>query len=97
MGFPVVLVTGYFIAGVRVIQFIAIGGVFMFSNFALSSTSSMTMTEFLSMLTSSFTSIMSSVKAVAELIIDTPFLAFTVVFLFAGGVVGIFGRILKRN
>lgn len=55
-----------------------------------------TMATFLTMLTTSFTSILTCVGQLAELVISTPFLSFTVIFLFAGGVVGLFSRLLSR-
>ena len=55
------------------------------------------MAEFLGTLTAGFTSILTCVGQVCTTIVDTPFLFFTTLFLFAGGVVGILGRILSRN
>lgn len=55
------------------------------------------MADFLALLTSSFTTILSCVTEAAGTIVQTPFLLFTVIFLFAGGVIGILGRILSRN
>lgn len=43
------------------------------------------------------TSIMSQVGTIAETITSTPLLLFTTGFLFLGGCVGIFGRLLSRN
>lgn len=43
------------------------------------------------------TSIMSQVGTIAETIVATPLLLFTTGFLFLGGCVGIFGRLLSRN
>lgn len=43
------------------------------------------------------TSIMTQVGTIAETIVDTPLLLFTTGFLFLGGCVGIFGRLLSRN
>lgn len=60
-------------------------------------TASTDMATFLAMLTSGLTSILSGVASVCTTIVDTPFLLFTTIFLFAGGVVGIIGRILSRN
>lgn len=56
-----------------------------------------TMGTFLTEMTSGLTSILSGVTAVCTTIVDTPFLLFTTIFLFAGGVVGIIGRILSRG
>lgn len=43
------------------------------------------------------TSIFEQVATVATTIVDEPLLLFTVGFLFVGGCVGIFGRLLSRN
>lgn len=43
------------------------------------------------------TAIMGDVTKVASTITDTPLLFLTVGFLFIGGVIGIFGRLLSRN
>lgn len=43
------------------------------------------------------TSIFSQVSTVATTIVDTPLLLFTTGFLFVGGCIGIFGRLLSRN
>ena len=43
------------------------------------------------------TSILGQIPAVAKVIVDEPLLLLTVGFLFIGGVVGIFGRLLSRN
>lgn len=43
------------------------------------------------------TAIMGDVSKVATTITDTPLLFLTVGFLFIGGVIGIFGRLLSRN
>lgn len=65
---------------------------------ALSTTTpSSSMADFLSMLTQGLTSILSGVNSVVNTITASPFLLFTVIFLFAGGVIGIIGRILSRN
>lgn len=55
------------------------------------------MAEFLTQLTAGFTSILSCVTQACTTIVNTPFLLFTCIFLFAGGVVGILGRLLSRN
>lgn len=47
--------------------------------------------------TEAFTEILKCVTATATTIVGNPFLLFTVIFLFAGGVIGIMGRILSRN
>lgn len=60
-------------------------------------TSTKAMADFLTLLTTGLTSILSGVSAVCTTIVDTPFLLFTTIFLFAGGVVGIIGRILSRG
>lgn len=43
------------------------------------------------------THIFSYISSIAETIVGTPLLLFTVGFLFLGGCVGIFGRLLSRN
>lgn len=43
------------------------------------------------------TSVIQYVGTVASTIVDTPLLLLTVGFLFIGGVVGIFGRLLSRG
>lgn len=55
------------------------------------------LTAFLTQLTGGFTSILTCVGELCNTIVSTPFLFFTTLFLFAGGVVGILGRILSRN
>lgn len=55
------------------------------------------MEAFLTQLTAAFTQILSCVTQTATTIVASPFLLFTVIFLFAGGVIGIMGRILSRN
>lgn len=48
-------------------------------------------------ITAAFTKILACVGETATAITGSPFLLFTVIFLFAGGVIGIMGRILSRN
>lgn len=55
------------------------------------------MAAFLGQFTEAFTEILKCVTATATTIVGNPFLLFTVIFLFAGGVIGIMGRILSRN
>lgn len=43
------------------------------------------------------TSVMTNVGTVATTIVSTPLLLVTTGFLFIGGVIGIFGRLLSRN
>lgn len=43
------------------------------------------------------TSIMTQVGTIASTIVETPLLLFTTGFLFLGGCIGIFGRLLSRN
>lgn len=43
------------------------------------------------------TQVFSTVGQVANAIVGTPILLLTVGFLFVGGAVGIFGRLLSRN
>jgi hypothetical protein len=52
---------------------------------------------FLQTLADGFGVILTSVGSACSTIVSTPFLLFTAVFLFAGGVVGIIGRLLSRN
>lgn len=56
-----------------------------------------TLADLLSTLSSGFTVILTAVTSACSTIVSTPFLLFTAVFLFAGGVVGIIGRLLSRN
>ena len=56
-----------------------------------------TLADFLGTLSSGFTVILSAVTSACTTIVSTPFLLFTCVFLFAGGVVGIIGRLLSRS
>ena len=55
------------------------------------------MTAFLTSMTDGFTVIMTAVPNACTTIVSNPFLLFTTIFLFAGGVVGIIGRLLSRN
>lgn len=55
------------------------------------------MADFLSELTEGFGVILSCVTRTTQVIIGDPFLLFTVIFLFAGGVIGILGRLLSRR
>lgn len=43
------------------------------------------------------TAIFTQVGKIASTIVDTPLLLFTTGFLFLGGCIGIFGRLLSRN
>ena len=56
-----------------------------------------TMSTLLSDLASVATSIFSQVGTVATTITTTPLLLLTVGFLFVGGAIGIFGRLLSRG
>lgn len=56
-----------------------------------------TLSDLLSTLSSGFSVILTAVTSACSTIVSTPFLLFTAVFLFAGGVVGIIGRLLSRN
>lgn len=56
-----------------------------------------TLADLLSTLSSGFTVILTAVTSACSTIVSTPFLLFTAVFLFAGGVVGIIGRLLSRS
>ncbi len=55
------------------------------------------MTALLTTLGEIATAIFTQVGTVAKTIVETPLLLFTVGFLFVGGAVGIFGRLLSRN
>lgn len=55
------------------------------------------LSDFVLALTNSVPAVLQVVGNIATTIINTPFLSFTVLFLFIGGCVGIFGRILSRN
>lgn len=59
--------------------------------------STATLSDLLSTLSSGFTVILTAVTSACSTIVSTPFLLFTAVFLFAGGVVGIIGRLLSRS
>ena len=56
-----------------------------------------TMSTLLSDLASVATGIFSQVTTVATTITSTPLLLLTVGFLFVGGAIGIFGRLLSRG
>lgn len=56
-----------------------------------------TLSDLLSTLSSGFSVILTAVSSACSTIVSTPFLLFTAVFLFAGGVVGIIGRLLSRS
>lgn len=57
-----------------------------------------TLTGFVAQLYSVFTaSVLPAMGDIGTEIISNPFLSFTVVFLFAGGIIGLFGRILSRG
>lgn len=55
------------------------------------------METFLSDMTTSFPTILDAVVDACATIVGSPFLLFTCIFLFAGGVVGVLGRLLSRN
>lgn len=55
------------------------------------------MTEFLTSVAAIVTQILAWIPQVTGVIIDDPFLLFTVGFLAVGGAVGIIGRLLSRN
>lgn len=57
----------------------------------------MTMTDFLKQLSDAFAVILNCVTSATTVIVGDPFLLFTVIFLFAGGVIGILGRLLSRR
>lgn len=56
-----------------------------------------TMSELITDLTTVGTSVLGQVPAVASTITESPLLLLTVGFLFIGGCIGIFGRLLSRN
>ena len=55
------------------------------------------MADLLSQLALVVTAIMGDITTVATTIVSTPLLLLTTGFLFIGGVIGIFGRLLSRN
>lgn len=55
------------------------------------------MTEFLTSVAAIVTQILAWIPEVTGVIVDDPFLLFTVGFLAVGGAVGIIGRLLSRN
>lgn len=56
-----------------------------------------TMATLLSDLGTVATQVLSTVATIADKIVDTPLLLMTTGFLFIGGCIGIFGRLLSRN
>lgn len=56
-----------------------------------------TMAELITQFTTIASSIMTQVGTICETIVSNPLLLFTTGFLFLGGCVGIFGRLLSRN
>ena len=55
------------------------------------------MADLISTLTTVATAIFTQVGTIASTIVGTPLLLFTVGFLFVGGCIGIFGRLLSRR
>lgn len=55
------------------------------------------MADLISSLGTIITAIMSHVGTVASTIVSTPLLLLTTGFLFLGGAIGIFGRLLSKN
>lgn len=55
------------------------------------------MADLLSSLGTIITAIMTHVGTVASTIVSTPLLLLTTGFLFLGGAIGIFGRLLSKN
>lgn len=55
------------------------------------------MADLLSEIATIVTQIMATIGTVANSIVSTPILLLTVGFLFIGGCVGIFGRLLSRS
>ncbi len=64
---------------------------------AASATPATSMTAFLGLLGSVVTAIFTNVGEIAEIIVDTPLLAFPVGIFFAGACVGILGRFMNRS
>ncbi len=56
-----------------------------------------TLATLLTTLSEAFGTILTAVSSACTTIVNTPFLLLTCVFLFAGGVIGIIGRLLSRN
>lgn len=56
-----------------------------------------TLATLLTSLSDGFGTVLTAVTSACTTIVNTPFLLLTCVFLFAGGVVGIIGRLLSRN
>lgn len=56
-----------------------------------------TMTTLISSFGEVATAVFTQVTEIADTIVSTPLLLFTTGFLFLGGCVGIFGRLLSRN
>lgn len=55
------------------------------------------MSELISQFSTIGTAIFSQVGAISQTIVGDPLLLFTTGFLFIGGCIGIFGRLLSRN
>lgn len=60
-------------------------------------TTSTGMADLISQFTTVASTIWEQAGNVADTIVDTPLLLFTTAFLFVGGCVGIFGRLLSRR
>lgn len=60
-------------------------------------TTGATMADLISQFGTVATSIWEQVGNIADRIVETPLLLFTTAFLFVGGCVGIFGRVLARR
>lgn len=56
-----------------------------------------TMADLITQFTTVATSIWDQAGTIADTIVATPLLLFTTAFLFVGGCVGIFGRLLSRR
>lgn len=63
----------------------------------LAEPSAPTLATLMTTLSDGFTKVLAAVASACTTIVNTPFLLFTCVFLFGGGVVGIIGRLLSRN
>ena len=55
------------------------------------------MSALIASLSEVMTEIFDQIGTIASTIVSTPLLLFTVGFLFLGGCIGIFGRLLSRN
>lgn len=80
-------------ASLAVFSLVIDGGAFYAGSFCYSTA----MGSLLSDLSTVMTAIFGQITKIATTIVNTPLLLFTVGFLFLGGCIGIFGRLLSRN